>query len=44
MENMDYDVGKAFAAIENELLDSMMRNMERHRADRKSTRLNSSHT
>ena len=33
MENMDYDVGKAFAAIENELLDSMMRNMKRHRAE-----------
>lgn len=33
MENMDYDVGKAFAAIENELLDSMMRNMKRHRVE-----------
>lgn len=29
---MDYDVGKAFAAIEEELIDSMMRNMKRHRA------------
>ena len=36
MENMDYAIGKAFAAIENELLDSMMRNMKRHRvAERK---------
>lgn len=33
MENMDYDAGKAFATIENELLDSMMRNMKRHRAE-----------
>lgn len=33
MENMEYDVGKAFAAIENELLDSMMRNMKRHRVE-----------
>ena len=33
MENMDYDAGKAFAAIENELLDSMMRNMKRHRVE-----------
>lgn len=30
---MDYDVKKAFAKIENELLESMMRNMERHRAE-----------
>lgn len=28
-----YDIGDAFAAIEKELLDSMMRNMERHRAE-----------
>ena len=33
MENIDYDVGKAFAAIENEMLDSMMRNMKRHRVE-----------
>lgn len=33
MENVDYDVGKAFASIENELLDSMMRNMKRHRVE-----------
>lgn len=35
MENMNYDVANAFAAIENELLDSMMRNMKRHRAEEK---------
>lgn len=29
----DYDIEKAFAAIEDELLDSMMRNMKRHRAE-----------
>lgn len=29
----DYDIHAAFAAIENELLDSMMRNMKRHRAE-----------
>jgi hypothetical protein len=28
---MDYDIGKAIAAIEEELIASMMRNMERHR-------------
>lgn len=28
---MDYDIGKAFAAIEEELIASMMRNMKRHR-------------
>lgn len=28
----DYDIGKAFEAIENELIMSMMRNMEKHRA------------
>lgn len=33
MENMNYDVGDAFATIENELLDSMIRNMKRHRAE-----------
>ena len=31
--NDTYDVGKAFAAIENELIASMMRNMARHRAE-----------
>jgi Phage minor capsid protein 2. len=29
----DYDAKKAFAKIENELLESMMRNMKRHRAE-----------
>lgn len=29
----DYDIGKAFEEIENELIDSMMRNFSRHRAD-----------
>lgn len=33
MENMNYDVANAFALIENELLDSMIRNMKRHRAE-----------
>lgn len=33
MENNDYDIRKAFATIENELLDSMIRNMKRHRAE-----------
>lgn len=33
MENMNYDVANAFASIENELLDSMIRNMKRHRAE-----------
>lgn len=33
IKNSDYDIEKAFAAIENELLDSMMRNMKRHRAE-----------
>ena len=28
---MNYDIGKAFAAIEEELIASMMRNMKRHR-------------
>lgn len=30
---MDYDIGKAFAAIEEELISSMMRNFSRHRAE-----------
>lgn len=29
----EYDVGEAFAAIEDELIKSMIRNMERHRAE-----------
>lgn len=28
----EYDIGKAFEAIENELISSMMRNMKRHKA------------
>ncbi len=30
--NDTYDVGKAIAAVENELLDSMMRNLKKHKA------------
>lgn len=29
----DYDITKAFEEIENELIDSMMRNFSRHRAE-----------
>lgn len=29
----DYDIGAAFAAIEGELMDSMVRNLKRHRAE-----------
>ena len=29
----DYDIGKAFEEIENELIDSMMRNFSRHRVE-----------
>lgn len=29
----DFDIGKAFEEIENELIDSMMRNFSRHRAE-----------
>lgn len=29
----DYDVGKAFQAVENELMESMIRNMKRHRLE-----------
>lgn len=29
----DYDIGQAFEEIENELIDSMMRNFKRHRAE-----------
>lgn len=29
----DYDISKAFEEIENELIDSMMRNFSRHRAE-----------
>ena len=28
----DYDIGAAFEAIEDELIASMIRNMDRHRA------------
>ena len=31
--NTEYDIGKAFAAIEDELIASMIRNMERHKVD-----------
>lgn len=31
--NNEYDIGKAFAAIEDELISSMIRNMERHKVD-----------
>ena len=27
---MDYDIGEAFAAIEDELISSMIRNFDRH--------------
>ena len=30
---MDYDVGAAFDRIETELINSMIRNMDRHRAE-----------
>ena len=30
---MDYDISEAFEAIENELIESMMRNFSRHRAE-----------
>lgn len=29
----DYDISKAFETIENELIDSMMRNFKHHRAE-----------
>ena len=29
----EYDIESAFAAIEDELIDSMMRNMKRHRVE-----------
>lgn len=29
----DYDIGKAFRAVENELMESMIRNMKRHRLE-----------
>ena len=32
MPNEDYDIGKAFKAIEDELIASMIRNLKRHRA------------
>lgn len=31
----DYDIGKAFEKIENELIASMIRNLDRHRAEEK---------
>ena len=31
--NTEYDIGKAFAAIEDELIASMMRNISRHKAE-----------
>lgn len=31
----DYDIGKAFEKIENELIASMIRNLSRHRAEEK---------
>lgn len=33
MPNEDYDIGKAFKAIEDELIASMIRNLKRHRAE-----------
>lgn len=33
MRHDNYDIGAAFAAIENELIASMIRNMDRHRAE-----------
>ena len=30
--NNEYDIGEAFAAIENEIIASMMRNISRHKA------------
>lgn len=30
---LDYDIGEAFARIENELISSMFRNFKRHRAE-----------
>lgn len=33
MTHEDYDIGAAFTAIENELINSMIRNMDRHRAE-----------
>lgn len=37
---MDYDIGAAFEAIEDEITDSMMRNLKRHRAEEIATGLN----
>ncbi len=36
----DYDIGAAFEAIEEELIDSMMRNLSRHRAEEKEEGIN----
>ena len=32
-KNLDYDIGAAFEAIENELMASMIRNMQRHKVE-----------
>lgn len=37
---MDYDIGAAFEAIEDEITDSMMRNLKKHRAEETATGLN----
>ena len=33
MQHNEYDIGAAFQAIEDELIKSMIRNMDRHRAE-----------
>ena len=33
MQHNEYDIGGAFQAIEDELIASMIRNMDRHRAE-----------
>ena len=32
-QNTDYDIAAAFERIENELIESMMRNLDHHRAE-----------
>ena len=32
-KNLDYDIGAAFEAVENELMASMVRNMKRHKVE-----------
>ena len=32
-KNLDYDIGAAFEAVENELMASMIRNMQRHKVE-----------